>query len=272
MRMRAGVVSSYASADVCTACGSPGETWTWRRAVLIMAQANGRGRQSRLRCAFQPWTGEDRLCRVICIENGADDPHRLGSRTGGGGATTGVHAGVVCCQGRYPRRADCGGWEGGGVCRWRLEMVSLFWPFEAGLFQLGSAGVHLMLTILDAAVNHPIPRRYSQPRPCRQTQSSPNPKTGHPPASRVLGVVVGVCSWLRKALVNRCGQNWDPERRGWSSSSPLLALGAMRRSSSPVEERRMQWRGSEGSRTTPRDGPVMSFHGKSWSTTTFFSV
>lgn len=96
---------------------------------------------------------------------------------------------------------------------------------------MGSGGVHLMLTILDAAVGHPIPRRYSQPRPrAGRRKSSPNPRTDHP-RIKGPGVVVGVCTLLRKALLNRCqcGQNWDPERRG-CSSSPLLALGAMRRS------------------------------------------
>lgn len=137
MRVRAGMVFFVCFYGRVYSMRQSGETWTWRRAVLTMAQANGGGRQSRLRYAFQPWTGEDRLCRVICIENGADDPHRLGSRTGGGGATTGVHAGVVCCQGCYPRRADCGvktsadGGMGWSVCFGLLKQGSSSWDLVA---------------------------------------------------------------------------------------------------------------------------------------------
>lgn len=58
-----------------------------------------------------------------------------------------------------------------------------------------------MLTILDA-VGHPIPRRYSQPAPVPADASRAQIPGRTIPASRVLGVVVGVCTLLRKALVN----------------------------------------------------------------------
>lgn len=184
MRVRVGMVFFVCFYGRVYSMRQSGETWTWKRAVLTMAQANGRGRQSRLRGAFQPWTGEDRLCRVICIENGADDPHRLGSRTGGGGATTGVHAGVVCCQGRYPRRADCGvkaSADGGLRCSVSfglLKQSSSSW--DDGIWWRPLDAYHSR-----RRRRPPNPATlFPTPPPCRQTQSSPSPRTDHPRIKR----------------------------------------------------------------------------------------
>lgn len=111
-----------------------------------------------------------------------------------------------------------------------------------------------MLTILDAAVGHPIPRRYSQPRPRAGRRSRAQIAGRTIPASGALGVVVGVCALLRKALVNEQVRT----ELGPGAEGLVVVIDAAGVGEGVDCKREMQWGESEGSRTKPRNGPVMS--------------
>jgi hypothetical protein len=119
-------------------------------------------------------------------------------------------------------RADCGAEASADGC---LKWSDLFWPL---LFESGSGGVHLTLSIFNAVARAPNPATLSPTPPVTADAVEPKSRDGPSPHQATLAWWWGFA--LGFARPGEYRQHWDPERRGWSSSSSLLALGAMRRS------------------------------------------